>query len=416
MTRKMPTIPISMIGRVWAREAKFITKPLSSYKAGTPLCAHQGQQQAAGDDRGDLTRNVNADGVHQQEVLVVLRQAHLVDHTAAHGEGRDAGRADHGVDLLALGQEEVEQLGEQDAARGIEHEGEQAQSQNQEGVGADEFVGRHLAGDGHAQQDGDQVGQGVLGGLAQGVQHAALTQQVAEHQEADQRHAGGGDQAGHHRDHDGEQDAGGAGDAALLVGHADAPLLFGGDGADDRRLDDGHQGHIAVGGHHDGAQVLGAQGVGHEDGGGAVGRADDADGNGVVQIKEDARQADGEENAELGGCAEQHQPGLFQQGAEVDHGADADEQQQGEQLVRHTCLEQHRKGAFGVALGDGARQGQVDEDGAEAHRQQQAGLHLFGNGQVDQQAAYDPHDQHLPGQVPEVREQTCKLSDDIHGL
>ena len=63
----------------------------------SPPLSHQGQDQAACNDGRDLSRNVDADGIHQQEILVVLFQAHLVDHTAAHGEGRDAGRADHGV-------------------------------------------------------------------------------------------------------------------------------------------------------------------------------------------------------------------------------------------------------------------------------------------------------------------------------
>ena len=40
----------------------------------------------------------------------VLLEAQLVDDTAAHGEGRDAGCADHGVELFALREEEVRQL------------------------------------------------------------------------------------------------------------------------------------------------------------------------------------------------------------------------------------------------------------------------------------------------------------------
>ena len=36
----------------------------------------------------------------------------------------------------------------------------------------------------------------------------------------------------------------------------------------------------------------------------------------------------------------------------------------------------------------------LDQNGTEAHGQQQAGFHVFFNGKVDQQAAYGPHDDH----------------------
>ena len=45
----------------------------------------------------------------------------------------------------------------------------------------------------------------VLRRFRQGVQHAAFPDQVAEHQETDQRHAGGGYQAGQHGDDDGKR-------------------------------------------------------------------------------------------------------------------------------------------------------------------------------------------------------------------
>ena len=97
------------------------------------------------------------------------------------------------------------------------------------------------------------------------------------------------------------------------------------------------------------------QDVGHEDGGGAVCRADDGDGSGVLQIEEEAREEEGEEDAELRRCAEEHQPRLLEQRAEVYHRTDADEEQQGEQLVGHSGLKQSRDGADGVALRDSAR-------------------------------------------------------------
>ncbi len=95
------------------------------------------------------------------------------------------------------------------------------------------------------------------------------------------------------------------------------------------------------------------------------------------QVKEQPRQHQCEENAELRRRAEEHELRLFQQRAKIDHRADADEQQQREQLVGHTCVKKRVDRANGFALCDGTGQRQVDEDGTEAHRQQQARLHLF---------------------------------------
>ena len=339
-----------------------------------------------------------------------------MDHPPAHGKRRDARRADHGIELAALRQKQVHQLGEQHAAHRVQHKGRQPQQQNEQRFGGHEFVGGHLAGYRQSQQDGDEVGQHVLRSFGQRVEHAAFPQQVAEHQKAHQRHAGGSHQPGQHRHHDGEQDAGGFAHAALPVGHADAPLLLGGYQPDDRRLHDGHQRHVAVRRHHDGPQIPAAQLVGHKDGGRAVRRADDGDGGGVRQRKKQPRQHQREENAQLGRRAEQHQPGLFQQRAKVDHRADADEQQKRKQLVGHDRLKQYRQGTFDPALRDGPGQRQIHQNRPEAHGQQQAGLHFFDDGKVDQHAADAPHHHHLPVQRPKGGEQAAKGLQKFHTI
>src|SRR5699024_12354793 len=69
----------------------------------------------------------------------------------------------------------------------------------------------------------------------------------------------------------------------------------------------------------------GAQGLGHQDGGGAVSGADDADGGGVLQVEaQHDRDDDGQEDTGLSSSAAQEQLGVGQQRPEVDHGADAD--------------------------------------------------------------------------------------------
>src|SRR5699024_4925323 len=130
--------------------------------------------------------------------------------------------------------------------------------------------------------------------------------QVAEHQKADELRALGGHGAGDDGHEDGEEDAGGLGDVAGGVLHADQALFLGGDGLDDGGLDDGHQGHVGVGGHQNGALIGALEIVGHVDAGGAVGGGDDGRGGGVLQIKaQDDRHHQGEEDAELGRRAEE---------------------------------------------------------------------------------------------------------------
>ena len=130
--------------------------------------------------------------------------------------------------------------------------------------------------------------------------------------------------------------------------------------------------------------------------------------------KKKPRQKQGKEDAELGRRAKEHQPRLFQQRAKIDHGTDADEEQQREQLVGHARFKQCRDGAHRIPLRDGTREGQVDQNGTKAHGQQQARLHLFGDGKVDEQRTNAPHHHHLPGQIPKIGKETGECVQKIH--
>lgn len=55
-----------------------------------------------------------------------------------------------------------------------------------------------------------------------------------------------------------------------------------------------------------------------------------------------------------------------------------------------------------VDLRNSAGHGQVYQNGAEAHGEQQRRFHLFADGQIDQQSADAPHDHVLPLQVQKV--------------
>ena len=326
-------------------------------------------------------------------------QTELLDHPGGHREGRDARSADHGVDLF-LGKQ-IDQLGEEDAAHGVKDKGEQAERHDEQSLPLQKLFPLHLEGDGDAQKQGDQIGQHLSGRLGQAVQHPAFPQQVAEHQKSDQGQRGRRDQAGDDGDQNGEQDLGELGDRAGLVGHFDGPLLFGGAEFDGDRLNDGDQSHVGVGRHQNGPKVVGLQLVGDQNGGRTVRRADDGRSRGVLQLKPAERgQNQGQEDAELGGRAEEKQLGVGEQRPEVDHGADADEQQQRKNFGRlDAYIEQP---LYDAVFPKHAGFRQIDQNGTEAHGQQQRGFHLLFDGQEDEQAADDPHDRLLPGDLGNV--------------
>ena len=70
-------------------------------------------------------------------------------------------------------------------------------------------------------------------------------------------------------------------------------------------------------------------------------------------------------------------------------------------------------------MGDDPRRagiGQVYQNRAEAHGQQQARLHLFGDGKVDEQCTNAPHHHHLPSQVSKIGKQTCECVQKVHSF
>lgn len=401
VTTKMPSQPRP------ARGSAYIKAWMGVIRQFLLFSGKQGQDHAAGNDRGNLAGDIDPHRVHQQEVLVVLGQPHLVDDPGGHGEGRNARRTDHGVDL-GLG-EEVVDLGHQNTAHRVKDKGHQTQAEDHEGFGGEEIGGLHLGGDGQAQEEGDEVGQILLGGLGKAFQHAAFPDQVAEHQKSDEGHAAGGHQTGDDGDEDGEKDLGALADLFLGVGHPDFPLRLSGHQPDHRGLDDGNQRHVGVGHHNDGAQIVGGEVVGHKDGGGTVRRADDGDGGRILDVKaQQGGHTEGEEDAELGRRAEEHQLGVGEQRGEVDHGADAHKEQQREELVGDAGVKQDAErpnlGDPFHHLGNRPRHGKVDQNGAETDGQQQRRLHLLLDAQVDEQCADGPHDNLLPLQVQDVAE------------
>ena len=229
----------------------------------------------------------------------------------------------------------------------------------------------------------------------------------------------GHDDAGNGGNDDGEEDQGQLGGALFVVVHADHALLLGGERLDDRRLNDRNERHVGVRRDHDRADELGVELLRNDDGGGAVSRTDDADGGCVGKLEEDGCEAEGEEDTKLCRRAEYHQLGVREDRTEVDHRADADEEDEWEKLIGDARLIERAQGAC-LGMGDHAVNGrdhrlrccggagEIDENRAEAHREEQRRFHVVLDGEIDEQTADHPHDNHTPVEVAEVCEQVSK--------
>ncbi|MPN05086.1 hypothetical protein SDC9_152336 [bioreactor metagenome] len=183
--------------------------------------------------------------MHEQVVGLVFRQTQFMHHAGCHRERGDTGSADHGVDLL-LG-EEVHNLAEDHATRGIKDERHEAKGKNHQRLEREERSGLHVGGNGEAEHEGDQVCKHLLRGFGQRTKHAALADEVAKHQEADQSNRARRKDAGDHGDDDREEDLRRLGNAASGVFHTDSAFFFRGEQFDDWRLDDWYQRHVGVG-------------------------------------------------------------------------------------------------------------------------------------------------------------------------
>ena len=152
-----------------------------------------------------------AHGVHEQEVGGVGLLADHLGNTRGHRDGGDAGRADQRVDLLA-GQLAHDVAADEAAGRG-KAEGEEGQGSEFSGVGLKEG-GTNVVAAGGEGEGGNVFPGRVLHGVRQTVGAAAFTEQVAEHQAADQRSRGRQEQDNEDGDDDREEDLLGLGDRA----------------------------------------------------------------------------------------------------------------------------------------------------------------------------------------------------------
>ena len=112
-----------------------------------------------------------------------------------------------------------------------------------------------------------------------------------------------------------------------------------------------------------------------------------------------------QEDAELPGRAQQHQARVLQQRPEVGERADADEDQQREQLVADAHVVEHAQHAV---VGDQRRQRQVGQQAAGADGQQQQRLVVLDDAQVEQHEGHADHHHRLRRDVGQALHQQAR--------
>ena len=328
--------------------------------------------------------------------MAVVLETHIVTDAGCHRHGADTGIANEGVDLLVLGQEEVHQLDEQHTAHGGDGEGKGSDGEDEDGVERQELAGLRGAAYGESQQHHDNVVQGATGGLGQTGGLATLLQQVAEEQHAQQGQTGRHDEGGEQEADDGEEDALGLTDLTAWL-HLDDALFLGGEQSHEGRLDERHEGHVAIGADGDGSHEVRGQLGRQEDGGRTVGTTDDGDTGCLVGLEaKGQRQHVGTEDAKLGSAADEHQLGIGQQGREVGHGTDAQEDEWRIPALAHALVEDVEHGVVLIEayLQSGiGTEGDITQDDTQSDGHQQQGLEVFLDGKIDEQGAYGYHDE-----------------------
>ena len=124
--------------------------------------------------------------MHQDYVGRIFLHCDFLYNTGRHRECGDSGAADHRVDLLL--QEQVDDLRKHNTANRIHNECEQTDYHDHDCLQCYEVFRLHTEGNRDSQKQCDQICQIILRGVRHGSKNAALTDQVTEHQETNQRY------------------------------------------------------------------------------------------------------------------------------------------------------------------------------------------------------------------------------------
>ena len=398
--------------------------------------------------------------MHEQEVGGVFFLTDFLRNTGGHRHSRYTGGTDEGIDFT-FGSP-AHNLAEQNAAGCTQTEGNQTESDNAECLGGKEQSTTGGSANGNAQKDRDDIHEFILCCFSDTVNHTAFLKEIAEHEHTDQR-GGIRQKNGNQYDNDDrENDLFELRNGAKLS-HDNGAFLFGGEQTHNRRLDNRHQSHIGISGYGDGAKQFRRQLRGNENSGRTVCTADNGNRTGFIGLEVEEDSADkGNENTDLCGGTQDKAFGIGNQGSEVGHSADAEEDQRRENAEMYTLIEVveqtavfgdgiidsliqrgiihqnllHRQrikaGGCGLCLCEKLRgcrirgrvkafggdllEGQelcrgvghdfgkdVDDHHTEGNRQKQKGFILLFDSQKHQQEGNDNHDIVFPAEVTESR-------------
>ena len=364
--------------------------------------------------------------MHEQEVGGILLLTDLLRDASRHRNGGNAGGTDQRIDLAAC--HLVHDLAEEHAEGGTHAERDQTEKDDLERLEPEEVGAGGGSADSGAEEDGDDIHQFILRRLGDTLDHAALLEEVAEHEHTDQRSRVGKQNGDHDDNDDREHDLFQLGHRTELF-HNDGALLLGGEQLHDGRLDDGHQRHVGIRRDRDGAEQMGREFGGDVDRRRAVGAADNADSAGFRLGKaEEDRAGEGDKDTDLRGSAEDQALGVGDQRTEVGHAADAEEDQRRIDAELDALIEIVEQAAvLGIFIIDlaadllhdmpgGSRIGgvgdlnqtdmrrrhdrgiEIDEQHTEGDGQQEQRLILLFDGEIEQEARNRDHHIILPSQ------------------
>ena len=368
------------------------------------------EEYTCADRRADNACDIGTHSVHEKEVGRIFFLTNLLRDTGCHRNGGNARRADEGIDFAAG--KLAHDLTADETTEGGEHEGAKSEEDDLEGIEREEVFRACRCTDGDTEEDGDDVDELVLRGLGKTLGHAADVEKVTEHQETNQRRRIGQERAHNENNHDGENDLFELGNGAKLL-HLDRAFLLGGHHLHQRRLDERDERHIGVRRDGDRAEKLRREGFGDEDRRGAVRTADDTDRRCRKLVKAEEQSAEERrENAELRRAAEEDALRVGNEGREVGHRADAEEDQRRidaelnaevkeieKTAVRDNVLDDDmRVGILGIDEQFHMEKlcaGQVSKEHARRNGKKQERFKLLLDGKIHQHADDDVHDERL---------------------
>lgn len=133
--------------------------------------------------------------------------------------------------------------------------------------------------------------------------------------------------------------------------------------------------------------------------------SDDTDGTGLARVEAHA-QGDGvgTEDTELGGGSDEHQLRVGNQGREVGHGTDTQEDERRIPALYHTLIEnvEYRPFFVDTQLQAGIFERYVTDEDTESDGDKQHGLKFFRDGQIDEEAPEKYHDEVAPHDIGET--------------